>query len=115
MSCYISYFKQKTSTCEPQVGHMWVTSGLFCGSVGQMGQQVLLTFNCVTHIVMCGFEEKRHFLPNLLCPLLQRYSISLKRNNKCYTHSYIMRGGERKNFDKLIAYIAVYKLAQAND
>ena len=33
MSCYIT-FKKKTSTCGSQVGHMWVTSGLFCGSVG---------------------------------------------------------------------------------
>ena len=42
MLCYIlaSYFKQKISTCGSQVGHMWVTSGLFCGLVGQMGQQV---------------------------------------------------------------------------
>ena len=39
MSCYIT-FKKKTSTCGSQVGYMWVTSGLFCGSVGQMGQQV---------------------------------------------------------------------------
>ena len=37
MSCYIT-FKKKASTCGSQVGHMWVTSGLFCGSVGQMGQ-----------------------------------------------------------------------------
>ena len=39
MSCYIT-FKKKTSTCESQVGRIRVTSGLFCGSVGQMGQQV---------------------------------------------------------------------------
>ena len=39
MSCYIT-FKKKTSTCGSQVDHIWVTSGLFCGSVGQMGQQV---------------------------------------------------------------------------
>ena len=39
MSCYIT-FKKKTSTCGSQVGHMWITSGLFYGSVGQMGQQV---------------------------------------------------------------------------
>ena len=44
MSCYIT-FKKKTSTCGLQVGHMWVTSGLFCGSVDQMGQQVRPTFN----------------------------------------------------------------------
>ena len=43
---YCITFKKKTSTCESQVGHMWVTSGLFCGSwsVGQMGQQVRPTF-----------------------------------------------------------------------
>ena len=30
--------------------HMWVTSGLFCGSVDQMGQQqVLPTFNPDLH------------------------------------------------------------------
>ena len=39
MPCYIT-FKKKTSKCGSQVGHMWVTSGLLCGSVGQMGQQV---------------------------------------------------------------------------
>ena len=44
MSCYIT-FKKKTSACGSQVGHMWVTSGLFCESVGQMGQQVQPTFN----------------------------------------------------------------------
>ena len=44
MSCYIT-FKKKTSTYGSQVGHMWVTSGLFCGSVGQMGHQVWPTFN----------------------------------------------------------------------
>ena len=44
MSCYIT-FKKKTSTCGSQVGHMWVTSRLFCGSVGQIGQQVWPTFN----------------------------------------------------------------------
>ena len=38
-------FKMKTSTFGLQVGHMWVTSGLLCGSVGQMGQQVWPTFN----------------------------------------------------------------------
>ena len=41
-SCLVTYitFKKKASTCGSQVGHMWVTSGLFCGSVGQIGQQV---------------------------------------------------------------------------
>ena len=41
-SCHVTLatFKKKTSTCGSQVGHMWVTSRLFCGSVGQMGQQV---------------------------------------------------------------------------
>ena len=43
MSCIT--FKKKTSTCRSQVGHMWVTSGLFCGSVNQMGQQVRPTVN----------------------------------------------------------------------
>ena len=37
MSCYITS-KKKTSACGSQVGHMCVTSRLFCGSVGQMGQ-----------------------------------------------------------------------------
>ena len=46
MSCYIrATFKKKTATCGSQVGHMWVISGLLCGSVGQMGQQVRPTFN----------------------------------------------------------------------
>ena len=53
-SCHVIYiaiyitFKKKTSTYGSQVGHMWVTSGLFCGSVGQMGQQVRPTFNPAT-------------------------------------------------------------------
>ena len=39
---HVSYitFKKKTLTCGSQVGHLWVTSGLFCGSAGQIGQQV---------------------------------------------------------------------------
>ena len=41
----LHYFKKKTSTCGSQVGHMWVTSGLFCRSVGHMGQQIQPTFN----------------------------------------------------------------------
>ena len=44
MQSYIT-FKMKASTCGSQVDHMWVTSGLFCGSVGQMDQQVRPTFN----------------------------------------------------------------------
>ena len=46
-SCHatLATFKKKTSTCGSQVGHMWITSGLFCGSVGQMGEQVRPTFN----------------------------------------------------------------------
>ena len=46
MLCYI-IFKKKLR----HVGHnyviiiMWVTFGLFCGSVGQMGQQGQPTFN----------------------------------------------------------------------
>ena len=44
MSFYIT-FKKKTLACGSQVGHMWVTSGLLCGSVGQVGQQVWSTFN----------------------------------------------------------------------
>ena len=43
-SCYIT-FKKKTSTCGSQVGHMWVTSGLFCGSSGSSG---------VTHFQPCS-------------------------------------------------------------
>ena len=39
MSFYIT-FKKKTLACGSQVGHMWVTSRLLCGSVGQVGQQV---------------------------------------------------------------------------
>ena len=41
-SCHVTLatFKMKTSTCGSQVGHIWVTSGLFCGSLGLMGQQV---------------------------------------------------------------------------
>ena len=32
--------QEKTLVCGSQVGHMLVTSGLLCGSVGQVGQQV---------------------------------------------------------------------------
>ena len=41
-SCHVTLatFKMKTPACGLQVGHMWVTFGFFCGSVGQMGQQV---------------------------------------------------------------------------
>ena len=43
-SCHVTLatFKKETSTCGSQVGHMWVTSRLFCGSVSQ---QVQPTFN----------------------------------------------------------------------
>ena len=41
----LATFKKKISTCGSQVGHMWVISRLFCGSVSQMGQQVRPTFN----------------------------------------------------------------------
>ena len=40
MLAILATFKKKTSTYGSQVGHMWVTSGLLCGSVGQMGRQV---------------------------------------------------------------------------
>ena len=40
-----SYFLKITSTCGSQVDHIWITSRFFCGSVGQMGQQVWPTFN----------------------------------------------------------------------
>ena len=42
---YYITFKKKTLTCGSQVSHMWVKSGLLCGSVGQVGQQVWPTFN----------------------------------------------------------------------
>ena len=52
MSCYIHYFKKENF-------NIWVTSGsylghiqkLFCGSVGQMGQQVQPTFNPGLHCI----------------------------------------------------------------
>ena len=58
-SYYIT-FKNKTSTCGSQVDHMWVTSGLLCGSVGQVGQQVWLTFNpdIGTHVIFKDFFHK---------------------------------------------------------
>ena len=34
MSFYIT-FKKKTLACGSQEGHMWITSGLLCGSVGK--------------------------------------------------------------------------------
>ena len=46
-SCHVTLLSKKTSTCGSQMGQMWVTSGLFCGSVGQMGKQVRPTFNLV--------------------------------------------------------------------
>ena len=41
-SCHVTIatFKRKTSGKGSQVGRMWVTSRLLCGSVGQIGQQV---------------------------------------------------------------------------
>ena len=51
MSCY-STFKKKSSTCGSQVDHMWVTSGLFRGLVGQIGHQVWPTFNPALNIVI---------------------------------------------------------------
>ena len=36
MSFYIT-FKKRTLACGSQEGHMWVISGLLCGSVGQVG------------------------------------------------------------------------------
>ena len=44
--CHFSYitFEKKTLACGSQVGHMWVrTSGLLCGSVGQVDQQAGMT------------------------------------------------------------------------
>ena len=42
-SCHVSHFKMKTSI----YARSWVTSSLFCGSMGQIGQQVQPTFNPV--------------------------------------------------------------------
>ena len=39
MSLYITFIK-KTLACVLQVGHLWVMSGLLCGPVGQVAQQV---------------------------------------------------------------------------
>ena len=36
-------FKKKTSACGSQIHHIWITSGLLCGSMDQMGQQVHVT------------------------------------------------------------------------
>ena len=55
MSFYIT-IEKKTSVYGSQVGHMWVTSGLLYGSVGQVGQQVLPTFNhVITDTIMMIF------------------------------------------------------------
>ena len=43
-SCYVT-LATFAKMCGSQMGHMWITSGLFCRSVGQMGQQVRPTFN----------------------------------------------------------------------
>ena len=47
MSFYTTF--KKTLACGSQEGHMWVTSGLLCGSVGQVDQQVWPTFNPVSN------------------------------------------------------------------
>ena len=39
------HFQKKNLACGSQVGRMWVTSGLLCGSVDQVGWQVWPTFN----------------------------------------------------------------------
>ena len=55
MSFYIT-IKKKTSVYGSQVGHMLVTSRLLYGSVGQVGQQVLPTFNpVITDTIMMIF------------------------------------------------------------
>ena len=61
-NCHVTLatFKKKTSTCGSQVSHMWVTSGLFYGSGGQMGQQMRPTFNpdVHTYIELCEWYKE---------------------------------------------------------
>ena len=52
MSCYIT-FKKKTSICGSQVGHMWVTSRLFCCSVGQWVKWVGTSLLCLIFYLLC--------------------------------------------------------------
>ena len=56
MSFYTT-FKKKTLACRSQEGHMWVTSRLLCGSVGQ---QVWPTFNpAVYSYLLIAFQYNR--------------------------------------------------------
>ena len=60
------------------VGHKWVMSGLFCGSVGQMGQQVWSTFTTL--------------VPNILLLIIRAASYKYS--------SYILREpGQRRIWD----------------
>ena len=52
------YIANVSLACGSQEGHMWVTSGLLCGSVGQVGQQVKPTFNSA---LKGGVEEGSQF------------------------------------------------------
>ena len=54
----LATFKKKTSTCGSQVGHMGVTSRVFCESVSQIGQQMQTTFNPV----LCAFVNSPSYV-----------------------------------------------------
>ena len=49
MQVILHYTKKKCLACGSQVNDIWAISGLLCGSVGQMGQQVCYTFNPVPY------------------------------------------------------------------
>ena len=87
ISCY-NTFKTKTLTCGSQMGHMWVTSGLFCRSVGQTGQQVWPTFNPDVYVCIHPSSHIFHLsvlhIPNSIPKYPLHQYIQLRRFNYTY-------------------------------
>ena len=77
MSFYIT-FKKKTLACGSQKGHMWVTSGLLYGSVGEVAQHFQPCFKvldsylrddiivvCMSHVDLYTCTPSENINPNL--------------------------------------------------
>ena len=103
----LTTYKKKTSTCGSQVGHMWVTSGLFCGSVGQMGQQVWPTFNpCISFISCMGFWIGKWILRQIHCTC----TMIVSRTSLHITGYKIYFKGDMTLCDTYVAYCLYYKM-----
>ena len=81
ISCYIT-FKKKALTCGSQVGHMWVTSALFSGSVGQ---EVWPTFNPAWHLYTS--QDRSEFPEHVLmwCRAQFTVPVLMKEDHKSRT------------------------------